>query len=110
MFSNLFCSFKRLWISNQAQGVSLLTSHFPSREVPPQGPLKRLLAHLVTGHIPPVSPRTHSLQARQFSSNHPISLSMPIKVVFKAGKAGLVGYRSARNWTPAPHAIDSRAS
>jgi len=25
MFSNLFCSFNLLWISNQAQGVSLLT-------------------------------------------------------------------------------------
>ena len=48
---------------------------------PPQAPFTKPLAHIVTGHIPPVHPSSHSPHALQASSNLPTLSTSPINIV-----------------------------
>lgn len=88
------------WVSNcsyiwfHTQGVSCETSQVPFCE-PPQGPFRRLFAHRLTGHNPPVVPRIQFPQPEHRSQKIPCSTGPPMKVVFRPGKILILGNLSA---------------
>src|SRR3989339_1391249 len=106
---------KSCWVSNwsyiwfHTQGVSCETSHFPFCE-PPHGPFKRLFAHRLTGHSPPVVARIQLPQPAHRSQKTPCSVGPPINVVFKPGNILIFGNFSAMYCTPTPQAIERTAS
>src|SRR4030043_2272348 len=99
-----FSFIRREYICCHAHGVSFETSHIPSRD-PPQGPLIRPLAHLVTGQIPPVLSRTHLPHSEHLSSNTLSLVILARNRLSFAGKTGLSSYNSTAVWVPAPQDI-----